>query len=315
MPASFAQRRFPARLSDLLDQPVTGGRYRDEGLFVASPGEHPSMALATATRVLGDKFEVGRGTARSGQAGTDLVNAAVLDLLTAFAFAQVASCVLGGDDAVVEDLVGGVVCGCQAHGVELTAVEVLPAPGPYAVLQATGPVLAPASQPPLPGDVLVGLASAGLHSDGCGRALARLQRAGLAADDRLDDGSTVRASLLAQHRSYAGELRTAVLGGWLHRLVHVDRGGLLGSLERALDPACDAVLAPVDRPLPPLLAALRRTYRDESDFLTETNGGLGMVAICGPSRAGEVLGLLAAWNLPAWVIGGIERGTGKVRRG
>ena len=165
-----------------------------------------------------------------------------------------------------------------------------------------------------PGDLLLGYASTGLHTNGY--TLARrivFERMGLALDDRLGDtGSTVADALLAIHRSYYRSVRPVL--DRVHGLAHITGGGIPGNLVRVLPAGCEAVVDPGSWELPPLFAALQQAGRIGTDEMRDVfNLGVGLIAVLPPDGVAAARAAAAADGVATWVMGEIGSGEPAVR--
>jgi phosphoribosylformylglycinamidine cyclo-ligase len=157
-----------------------------------------------------------------------------------------------------------------------------------------------------PGDVLLALASSGLHANGFSLVRRVLERAGVDYDRTPPElGRTIGEELLEPTRIYAGDLVDLLAAGVeLHALCHVTGGGLPGNLPRAL-PA--GLVGRVDRsswtppPIFGLLAELGPV--DEAELARATNLGVGMVAVLPASEVDRASSFLSARGVPNWVMG------------
>jgi phosphoribosylformylglycinamidine cyclo-ligase len=166
-----------------------------------------------------------------------------------------------------------------------------------------------------PGDVLVGLASEGLHTNGYS-----LARAVLLADDatrrraaeRL--GSAPEAALLAPHRMYLAALRTARDVAGLRGAAHITGGGLVDNLPRILPEGTAVAIDRASWTPPRLFDVIREMGAVPDDEMFRTfNMGVGMVLIASPEAADTVLRAVRAAGETAWVVGSVERGDRRVR--
>jgi phosphoribosylformylglycinamidine cyclo-ligase len=161
----------------------------------------------------------------------------------------------------------------------------------------------------LPGDRLIGLASAGLHTNGY--SLARAILAGdpsLALDKRPDSlgGQTVGEALLAPHLSYTQEIRRFLENPGLEvrGFAHVTGGGIAGNLSRILPSHVDARIRSGSWKEPPIFDLLRRSGRvPEEDMRRTFNLGIGLVAVVrGETKAGVEIGEIVEGEARAiWV--------------
>src|SRR5262249_4007193 len=130
------------------------------------------------------------------------------------------------------------------------------------------------------GDVLLGYASSGLHTNGY--TLARrilFEKMGLGLGDRLGQtGQTVADALLAVHRSYVRSIMPVIRR--VHGLAHITGGGIAGNLLRVLPDGCEAVVDPASWALPPLFAALQQGGNISIEEMRQVfNLGVGMIAV------------------------------------
>ena len=230
------------------------------GLFHL-PGD-PVRTLVASADGVGTKLKLAfvlGGEAHAG-IGRDLVNHCVNDILALgarplFFLDYVAMGTL--DAGTLDAVVGGMIDACQANGLVLLGGETAEMPGMYApgeydlagfiVGEVPGGRAIDGSAIEA-GDVLVGLPSEGLHTNGY--SLAR-QIIGLDGDREHDrailaaplpggDGLSLGAALMAPHRSYAPEIRSLLDRGWIRGMAHVTGGGLPGNVPRMLPPGLNA---------------------------------------------------------------------------
>jgi phosphoribosylformylglycinamidine cyclo-ligase len=164
-----------------------------------------------------------------------------------------------------------------------------------------------------PDDVLIGLPSAGLHTNGY--SLARKivsERLRLGMGDAFPGGSgSVADVLLAEHRSYLPALKPVL--DRVHALAHVTGGGLPGNLDRALPSTLDAEVATSSWKVPPVFRVLMEAGAVEPAEMYRTfNMGVGMVVICRSSDVDAVLSAAAKAGVAGWILGSLRSGTGAV---
>ena len=232
----------------------------------------PTLVLSTDG--VGTKVLVALQAGRFDTVGEDLVNHSVNDILvhgaTPIAFMDyIAGSRLGVDQ--IAGLVEGIARGCRAHGMALAGGETAQMPGLYqpGTYDLAGTIVGVVEEDEalhgdaiVPGDVLLGYASTGLHTNGY--TLARrivFERMGLALDDPLGRHRPLVAdALLAVHQSYAASVMPVIRR--VHGLAHITGGGIPGNLVRILPPGCEAVVDAGSWELPPLFATLQRAGRD-----------------------------------------------------
>jgi phosphoribosylformylglycinamidine cyclo-ligase len=156
------------------------------------------------------------------------------------------------------------------------------------------------------GDVLLGLASSGLHSNGFSLARRVLARAGVGYDRDLPElGGPVGEALLTPTRIYAPALVDLLATGIeVHALCHVTGGGLPGNLPRCLPPGLEARVDRGSWEPPPIFRVLGDLgpVTDE-ELARATNLGVGMVVVLPAAEADRATSFLAERSIPAWVMG------------
>jgi phosphoribosylformylglycinamidine cyclo-ligase len=164
-----------------------------------------------------------------------------------------------------------------------------------------------------PGDLVVGLPSAGLHTNGY--SLARhvfFERMGLQIGDSVDDlpgRPRLRDVLLAPHLSYQAALSDLLLHPALHALAHITGGGLTDNLPRVLPERTHVEIRLGAWEIPPLFHLLQeRGEVATEEMLRVFNMGLGMVALVAPEGLREVLRVLKAQKVTGSVIGSVQKG-------
>jgi phosphoribosylformylglycinamidine cyclo-ligase len=169
------------------------------------------------------------------------------------------------------------------------------------------------------GDVLLGLASPGLRSNGY--TLARhvfLERAGLALEGPawLGASHSLADELLRSSVIYAPAVLAAVEaggGGGVRAAAHITGGGIPGNLARVLPPELDAELRPGSWSVPRVFGELARLGPvEDAELARVTNLGLGMVLVVAPDVVDAVTGALVGAGSPPVVVGGVRRGSGRV---
>ena len=169
------------------------------------------------------------------------------------------------------------------------------------------------------GDVVLGVASSGLHSNGY--SLVRkivFELAGLSVTDHVPElGRTVGQELLEPTRIYARAVRQ-VLGhyrvkGVVHGIAHITGGGLRENLERIVPARASVVLEPGSWPVPPVFTWLQRLGDVEPAEMERVfNMGLGLVLVVAGFYADSIRHQLADCGLPSWQIGEVRQGEREV---
>jgi phosphoribosylformylglycinamidine cyclo-ligase len=226
------------------------------------------------------------------------------------------------DEEVVAAVVGGVAVACAENGCALLGGETAQMPDFYAAdeYDLAGFIVGIVERDRVldgreirPGDVLLGLASSGLHTNGY--TLARrivFQAMGLGVDDELPGtGGRVGDELLAVHRSYLKTVWPLLESGTLKGLAHITGGGIPGNLPRILPEGVGAVVDRRSWEVPPVFRTLQeggRVERDEMDRVF--NMGIGMVAVVRPDDADAAVRHIRDAGVTVHTIGAAEQGTG-----
>jgi phosphoribosylformylglycinamidine cyclo-ligase len=325
-----AQERALARVKELARRTFTPGVLGDlggfGGLFRLDLDGLADPVLVSSADGVGTKILVARLAGDFSTVGRDLVNHCVNDVLVQGArplfFLDYVAC--GHlDPEVMVDLVAGVAAGCRDNGCALLGGETAEMPGLYAPgdwelvgfivgLADRGDLLGPARV--VAGDVLVGLPSAGLHTNGYSLARRVLfEQAGLAPDSPAPWASgprrTVARELLAPHLSYLKPIAPLLGHPGLHGLAHVTGGGLTDNLPRILPPETHAQVRLGTWEIPPIFSFLQEQGEvADEEMLRVFNMGIGLVAAVDPGALGEVLASLRASGHRGSVIGLVMKG-------
>jgi phosphoribosylformylglycinamidine cyclo-ligase len=307
---------------------VIGGIGSFAGLFDAAKlASYRRPLLATATDGVGTKVVIAQRLGRYDTVGIDLVGMVVDDLVTCgaeplFMTDYVVFGVVRPDRAAA--IVSGVADGCVQAGCALIGGETAEHPGHFGpddfdlAGAATGVVDADNLLGPdriRPGDVVVALASTGLHSNGYSLVRRVLETTGLALEQELPElGRSLGAELLTPTRIYARDCLALAAQCDVHAFAHVTGGGLAANLARVLPPGAQAVLERGTWRPPPVCGLLAARGGIEADEMERVfNMGVGMAAIVGEADADRALRALAARGVPAWTLGQVTHGTGGVR--
>jgi phosphoribosylformylglycinamidine cyclo-ligase len=281
--------------------------------------------LVSSADGVGTKIKVAIEANRHDTVGHDLVNHCVNDILVQGAVPQffldyVAFGALV--PAVVEAVVAGVAAGCRENGCALVGGETAEMPGLYTPPDydlagfIVGYVEEDESLGPdrvRAGDVLVGLPSSGLHTNGYSlarRIVSERMKLGV-TDPFPGEDSTVAGALLRIHRSYLPALRPVL--GRIRAMAHITGGGLPGNLNRALPAHLDARVDAASWTVPNVFAQLQRAGDvPTAEMFRAFNMGVGMVVIVAPDDADAVLASAAAAGVPGWRLGQVVAGSGRV---
>lgn len=300
------------------------------GLFRFDPTKYTDPVLVSSTDGVGTKANVATAVGRFDTIGLDLVAMCVDDLVCTGAeplfFLDYIS-VGHLDPAHAQQLVAGVAAGCRQAGCALIGGEMAEHPGMMSegefdlVGFAVGVVDRPrmiTGEQVTPGDVLIGLPSPGLRSNGY--SLARrlmFEVAGRSVADPAWDGAdapTVGDELLVPSVIYAPAIRALVDAVEVHSVAHITGGGLPGNLNRVLGGTSDAVVEPDSWEWPRIFSELQRIGDvDVVEMRKVFNLGIGMVAVVPPEAEQIAIETLQGVGVRARRIGDVVAGSGIVR--
>jgi phosphoribosylformylglycinamidine cyclo-ligase len=278
------------------------------GLFALDRGRYREPVLVSSADGVGTKLKVAFMTGRHDTVGADLVNHCVNDILVQgaeplFFLDYLATGRLS--PAVAEQVVSGVARACRANACALIGGETAEMPGFYAdgEYDIAGFIVGVVEKERIVdgrgverGDVLVGLPSAGLHTNGY--SLARrvmFDVVGLSVDTFLSDlGVTVGEALLAPHRSYLAAVRPLLERRLVKGLAHITGGGITENVPRMLPEGCAAAIDPRSWPPPPIFTFLEERGRISRDEMFRAfNMGIGLVIACAAADEPAIVGALA----------------------
>ncbi|HWF86020.1 MAG TPA: phosphoribosylformylglycinamidine cyclo-ligase [Vicinamibacterales bacterium] len=279
------------------------------GLFELSRDRYQEPVLVSSADGVGTKLKVAFMTGRHDTVGADLVNHCVNDILVQgavplFFLDYLATGRLSPD--VAEQIVSGVARACRENACALIGGETAEMPGFYAdgEYDIAGFIDGIVEKAKLvdghaiaSGDVLIGLPSAGLHTNGYSLARRVLfDAAGFTPDTRMPElGVSVGDALLAPHRSYLPVVRPLLEQALVKGMAHITGGGLSENVPRMLPDGCAAEIDPRAWSIPPIFRVIEeRGGIARAEMFRAFNMGIGMVVASGASDAGRVLELAAA---------------------
>jgi phosphoribosylformylglycinamidine cyclo-ligase len=279
------------------------------GLFRFDPTTHADPILVSSTDGVGTKLKVALGLGRHDTIGVDLVNACVNDIAVTgadplFFLDYLAVGNLRAD--VVEQIVGGVAAGCAAAGIPLIGGETAELPDLYRGddYDLAGFVVGVVAREDLidgarvrPGDVLLGIPSSGLHTNGYS-----LARSILPPDTwkrRMpNDERTIGDALLEPHRSYLDDvraLRRALRGEGtdIGALAHITGGGWEGNVPRTLPEGLGVEVDTGSWPVPAIFSVIQQRGDIADEEMVRTfNVGIGMTAVVPASVTDAAMGAI-----------------------
>ncbi|MDA8324320.1 MAG: phosphoribosylformylglycinamidine cyclo-ligase [Actinomycetota bacterium] len=307
---------------------VVGGIGGFAGLFDASrlAGMRRPL-LATSTDGVGTKVVIAQRLGRYDTIGIDLVGMVVDDLVVCGAeplfMTDYVVCGTVVPERVAQ-IVGGIAEGCVRAGCALIGGETAEHPGHFGPDEfdlagaAAGVVDADRLLGPdrvRTGDVVLGLASSGLHSNGFSLVRQVIERAGLDLHDQPAElDQPLGAELLTPTRIYAADCLALADTVEVHAFAHITGGGLAANLARVLPADVDAVLDRGTWTPPPVFGVLAGHGRvDGAELERVFNQGVGMAAVVSADAADAAIALLAGRGLAAWQLGAVIEGSGQAR--
>jgi phosphoribosylformylglycinamidine cyclo-ligase len=291
------------------------------GGMVRVPSGMRKPVLVMSTDGVGTKVLVALQARRYDTVGEDLVNHSVNDILVHGARGIAFMDYIAGSGLGVDALAGivdGVARGCRNHGMALAGGETAQMPGLYqdGHFDLAGTIVGAVEEDEalhgdriVPGDVLLGYASTGLHTNGY--TLARrivFEQLGLGLDQPLGDtGMSVADALLAVHRSYVGAVMPVI--GRVHGIAHITGGGIGGNLARVLPPGTGATIEPAAWEPPPLFRLLQEAGGISTDEMRDVfNLGIGLIVALPAADVGVAQAAATSAGAETWVIGEVGQG-------
>jgi phosphoribosylformylglycinamidine cyclo-ligase len=302
---------------------VLGGLGGFAGMFDASAiARMTRPVLATSTDGVGTKVAIAQALDRHDTIGFDLVGMVVDDIVVCGAEPLFMTDYIATGKVVPERIaaiVSGIAAACEQARVALVGGETAEHPGllepdEYDVAGAATGVVEYANvlgpQRVLPGDVVLGLASSGLHSNGYSLVRRVVAHAGWTLERHVDEfGRTLGEELLEPTRVYSADLLDLVRtdGVDVHALSHVTGGGLAANLARVLPSHVHARLERSTWTPPPVFSTVGRLGGvPRADLERTLNMGVGFVAVLPPDSAQAASALLEARGIHTWVMGEVH---------
>jgi phosphoribosylformylglycinamidine cyclo-ligase len=299
------------------------------GLFRLDRDRFSDPVLVASADGVGTKLKIAFMTGRHNTIGADLVHHCINDILVQgavplFFLDYLATGRLSPD--VAEQIVSGMAAACREHGCALLGGETAEMPGFYAdgeydiagfIVGAVDRAKLVDGRTIVPGDVLIGLPSTGLHTNGY--SLARrvmFEVAGLGAESFVPElGMSAGDALLAPHRCYLRVVAPLLNRGLVKGLAHITGGGITENLPRILPEGCRADIDPEAWDVPPIFRFIRQRGGVGRDEMFRTfNMGVGLIIACAAQDAARVLDAVSHAGEPNPVrLGAIVAGDRSVR--
>jgi phosphoribosylformylglycinamidine cyclo-ligase len=321
-----AASRAKARIKRLARQTFSARVLKDVGAFggfFALQGLPKDAVLVASVDGVGTKLKIACALNRHSTVGTDIVNHCVNDIAVhgaapLFFLDYLATGKMNPE--VVAEIVGGLARACRAVGCALIGGETAEMPGFYPPNEydLAGCIVGWVRRRRVvdgshicPGDVILGLASEGLHTNGY--SLARkvlLEQEGMKLTERVPElGRTLGDELLATHRCYWPVVQPLLARGWLKGLVHVTGGGLTDNTPRILPRRCQAEIRLGSWPVRPIFELIARLgHVPQDDMLRTFNMGIGLALVVAEQDLARVTAALKKKREKFWIIGRIVRG-------
>ena len=319
---NLVKRRIQSRVRTTHGPEVLGKVGGFGGIFAPNFSGMREPVLVASVDGVGTKLKVAFAMDRHDTVGADLVNHCVNDIAVLGARPLFFLDYIGAEKLephVFDQLLSGFAKACRAAGCALIGGETAQMPGMYqkGEYDLAGCIVGVVDRPKLidgrrikPGDVLLGLPSNGLHTNGYSLARKILfETLGLKMSHRLPQlKHSLGQELLRVHRNYQ-PLLAQLPAGMIHGLAHITGGGLIDNLPRVLPANCDALIETKTWRVPPIFEFLGHHGNvDREEMYQVFNMGIGMVAIVAQKDCEE-----AARLLKAKPIGRIVKGAGKTR--
>ena len=326
-----AASRAKARIKRLARQTFSARVLKDVGAFggfFALQGLPKDAVLVASVDGVGTKLKIACALDRHSTVGADIVNHCVNDIAVhgatpLFFLDYLATGQMHPE--VVAEIVGGLARACRAVGCALIGGETAEMPGFYPPNEydLAGCIVGWVRRRRIvdgsrirPDDVILGLASAGLHTNGY--SLARkvlLEQEGMKLTEQVPElGRTLGDELLVPHRCYWPVVQPLLARGWLKGLVHVTGGGLTDNTPRILPRGCQAEIRVGSWPVLPIFELIARLGRvPQDDMLRTFNLGIGLALVVGERDLPRVTAVLRKKREKFWMIGRIVRGRPSVK--
>lgn len=326
-----AGRAFVRQIRSLVESTyrpeVLGGLGGFSGFFQLPTG-YREPVLVSGTDGVGTKLKLAHQCDRHDSVGIDLVAMCVNDVLTSgaeplFFLDYLATSKLNGDQ--LTQVVSGITEGCRQAGCALLGGETAEMPGFYqpgdydlagfCVGIVEKSEILDGSRVQI-GDVAIGLASHGVHSNGFSLVRKILETSGQSLDSRSDAlaGKTLGEELLTPTRIYVQPVLAARRAGLdIHAMAHITGGGLPENLPRCLGEQQSIQVHPGTWTVPAIFGWLAATGSvAELEMFNTFNMGIGFVLLVPPDRASDTIAWFQQQDLEAWAIGEVIPGTGEL---
>jgi phosphoribosylformylglycinamidine cyclo-ligase len=307
------------------------------GLFALDIRKYRQPVLVSSVDGVGTKLKIAFAMDRHDTIGQDLVNHCVNDIAVLGAEPLFFLDYLGTgklEPRVFTDIIKGFAVACAQNGCALIGGETAQMPGFYQAgeYDVSGTIVGVVEKSRMldgkairPGDVVIGVASNGLHTNGYSLARKLLfDEMKLKPSSRVPElGNTIGDELLKVHASYGplvqqllkkfdppGKRTTRVIKG----LAHITGGGFVDNIPRVLPKNCDAIIRKGSWEMLPIFELIRAHGNvPERELYQVFNMGIGMTLIVPQGKADDVLRFIKSRGQQAWIIGEVKTGNGAAR--
>ena len=293
------------------------------GLFSAGKlADYDDPILVSGTDGVGTKLALAQAYGKHDTVGIDLVAMCVNDILCCgaeplFFLDYLATGKL--DSMRAAEVIGGIAEGCRQAGCALIGGEMAEHPGvmPVEDYDLAGFCVGVVDRPRMvdgrdlaDGDVILGLASSGLHSNGYSLVRRVIEERELDLQADLEGHGELGALLLAPTRIYVKPVRDALTAGLpIKAMAHITGGGLTHNLDRCLRPGFDAVIDPAAWPVPPQIRFIvEQAGLSQGEALATFNLGIGFTLVTTPEAVDVVRAYLEVAGEQVYRIGNIVAG-------
>lgn len=327
---------LPALLAATRRPEVMGSVGGFGGLFALDLKKHREPVLVSSVDGVGTKLKIAFACNTHDTIGQDLVNHCVNDIAVLGAEPLFFLDYLGTGTLkphVFEEIVRGFAIGCGENGCALIGGETAQMPGFYqkGEYDVSGTIVGVVDKKQMlngprdikRGDVIIGMAASGLHTNGYSLARRILfDKMKLTPRKKVKElGCTVGEELLKTHVSYWPVLKPLLKKfnptkgkRRIKGLAHITGGGFIDNIPRVLPAKLDAVIKRGSWDMLPIYDLLQREGKvAEEEMYQVFNMSIGMVAVVSADSADKVLKSIRARKQPAWIIGEIAKGSGKTR--
>ena len=318
--AAAVKERIKSLAASALGPGVVGGPGFFGGVFDPDPGGN--LLLVSSTDSVGTKVRIAQALGRYDTLGHDIVNHCINDILPAGASPLFFLDYIGVgelDEEMVAGLIEGLADACSKANCSLLGGETATLAGIYEAgdFDLVGFIVGAVERDRLltpdrtrPGDILLGLPSSGLHTNGYSlvRSVFDVDKnPAVLASAVPDDGRTLGEALLAPHRQYLDELRPVLTR--IKGLAHITGGSFYKNVPRSLAPGLAAEIDVATWTVPPLFRLIESCGVDTGEMFRVFNMGVGMAIVVGADDAESV-----RQDVPdSWELGRVVEQTGNAR--